>query len=282
MRGDRMDTVFLAWQSPEQRSWLPIGRLMFEGDHYEFVYLKGAREAKEKLGFEALTNFPNLREIYRSTELFPLFSNRLPSRSRPDYGEFVQWLNIPEDEADPIAILARSGGRRATDSLEVFPYPEQDDAGRLRLHFFAHGLRYLSPESIARTENLKRGERLLLTYDFQNPHDSKALFMRTNDSFSGDRYLVGYCPRYLLDDIFKVLEEESVMSEVTVERVNPAPAPQQVRLLCRLTAPWPKGFRPFEGQKYQPIVKDAKRDLLRRMRSMRQGSGSKLARPRKD
>jgi len=42
-------------------------------------------------------------------------------------------------------MLARSGGRRETDTLTVFPIPEPDSEGRYRLHFFLHGLRYLPP-----------------------------------------------------------------------------------------------------------------------------------------
>jgi hypothetical protein len=42
-------------------------------------------------------------------------------------------------------VLARSGGRRETDTLTVFPIPEPDSEGRYCLHFFLHRLRYLPP-----------------------------------------------------------------------------------------------------------------------------------------
>ena len=37
-----MKTLYLAWQDPEDRRWLPVGRLNFDGHVYRFVYTKGA------------------------------------------------------------------------------------------------------------------------------------------------------------------------------------------------------------------------------------------------
>src|SRR5437667_10297479 len=116
-----MRTLFLAWQHPESRAWYPVGKLTHDGAEYQFVYTKGAQLANAQVGFQPLRTFPSFGDIYESDQLFPLFSNRLLSRSRPDFPDFVSWLNLPETEDDPVIILARSGGRRETDQLEVFP-----------------------------------------------------------------------------------------------------------------------------------------------------------------
>lgn len=250
-------TLFLAWQEPLSHAWFPIGRLTFDGTIYQFVYLQGAQMAQRERGFEPLPSFPDLEKVYESDEFFPLFSDRLLSRSQPDFNDFVQWLNLPQHKDDPIALLARSGGRRATDTFEVFPAPEPDENGQYHIHFFAHGLRHFPVESINRIKRLRSGERLLPALDFQNPVDPHALLLRTHDSnelFTGDRYLVGYCPRYLLDDAH-ILQRFRHL-HVTVERVNPSPAPLQFLLLCNLTAQWPSGFRPFSSQMYQLIGTD--------------------------
>ncbi len=141
-----MRTLFLAWQDPLKRAWFPVGRFTHDGEAYQFAYIRGATKAGEKAGFRRLAAFPELEPVYESRELFPLFANRLPRPSRPEYAQFVQCLNVPRDEADPIALLARSGGRRATDSLEVYPCPEPDAEGLYHLHFLLHGLRHL-PEA---------------------------------------------------------------------------------------------------------------------------------------
>ncbi|MBW4563640.1 MAG: DNA-binding protein [Mojavia pulchra JT2-VF2] len=243
-----MKTLFLAWQEPKSRAWFPIGRLNFDGNKYEFVYTHGAVEAQAKYEFQPLISFPNLNKIYTSVELFPLFSNRLMPRSRPDYKNYVEWLNIPEGEDDPIAILARSGGKKATDNFEVFPCPEPDENGSYHIHFFAHGLRHLPNCAIERINQLETGELLYLANEFQNPYDSRALLLSTKD-----HHIVGYCPRYIVDDVFQLKNKNSELVKVHVERVNLAPTPLQLRLLCNMTAEWLEDFHPFSSQEYQPI-----------------------------
>lgn len=248
-----MRRVFLAWQDPQERCWFPIGRLDFDGNNYTFGYIEGARKAERDCAFEPLRSFPRLDQIYQSQDLFPLFANRLPPESRSDYGQYLEWLNVAENPAEPIALLARNGGRKVTDSFEVYPVPEKQQDGSYCIHFFVHGLRHLSSESLGRIETLEPGENLLIVHDLHNPHDSSALNLRTNDTFEGDRYSVGYLPRYLVQDVHKILGGCENTPEVHVERINLAPAPLQLRLLCKLTACWPDEFRPFDSELYQPI-----------------------------
>ncbi|GAA6624283.1 HIRAN domain-containing protein [Scytonema sp. NUACC26] len=172
-------------------------------------------------------------------------------RSRPEYKNYVEWLNIPQHEDDPIAILARSGGRKVTDQLEVFPSPAPDEHGFYHIHFFAHGLRHLSPCSSERINRLKSGELLWLSHEFQNPYDPNALTLNTEY-----HHIVGYCPRYLVHDTLEILRHHPKLVHVHVERVNPSPTPLQFRLLCNMTAQWHEGFRPFSSSNYQPIVTD--------------------------
>jgi hypothetical protein len=242
-------TLFLAWQDPNNRSWFPIGRLTFDGARYKFVYTQGVKEARQTCSFAPLSSFPHLEKVYTSTHLFSVFSNRLMSRSRPDYANFLQWLNISEHEDDPLAILARSGGKRETDSLTVFPCPEPDAEGHYQLHFFAHGLRYLPESAIERINCLEPGEKLLLAHEFQNPHDSQALTLHTEN-----HYIVGYCPRYLRSEVFELLRKDPTSVGLRVERVNLPPTPLQFRLLCSINAQCKDDFRPFSGEEYQPLI----------------------------
>lgn len=244
-------TLFLAWQDPNSRSWFPIGRLTFDGARYKFVYTQGVKEAEKTCSFVPLSSFPQLEQVYLSTHLFPVFSNRLMSRSRPDYSNFLQWLNISETEVDPLAILARSGGKRETDSLTVFPCPEPDAAGKYQLHFFAHALRHLPESAIERINRLQPGEKLWLAHEFQNPFDSQALTLHTEN-----HYLVGYCPRYLRSEIFQLLWQDSSLVDLRVERVNLTPTPLQFRLLCMITALCKDDFRPFTSPEYQPLIEE--------------------------
>lgn len=246
-----MKTLFLAWQDPHSRSWFPIGRLTFNGGEYQFVYIWGVQDAQRQSGFQLLPSFPQLDKVYKSRKLFPLFSHRLVSRLRPDYANLLQWLNLPEPEDDPIAILSRSGGQRATDTLAVFPCPEPDESGLYHLHFFSHGLRHLPTCSLERINNFYPGELLFLAHEFQNRYNPNTLTIKTED-----HYIVGYCPRYFLGDLLEIIRLRPDVVHVHVERVNPLPVPLQFRLLCHMTAEWSAEFRPFSREEYQPISTD--------------------------
>jgi HIRAN domain len=244
-----MKTLFLAWQDPTSRFWFPIGRLTFESGQFSFVYIRGAEKAEETSTFQPLPSFPDFSKIYRSRDLFPLFANRVMRPSRPDYQNYLECLDIPQHTDDPIAILSRSGGKKATDHFEVFPCPEADEHGLYHIHFFIHGLRHRPSSAIERVGSLNSHELLYLMHDFQNPHDPQALALRTEDS-----HMIGYCPRYLALDIHELLKQDPKLVNVHVERVNPTPAPIQLRLLCNMTAEWPTNFRPFSSDEYQPLV----------------------------
>jgi hypothetical protein len=250
-----MKKLFLAWQEPKTRHWFPIGCLEFDGDRYHFFYIQGVEKARRE-GFTSVYSLPELDKTYSSTKLFPLFSNRLMSRSRADYPKYIESLNISAGEDDPMTVLSRSGGSKATDTYEVFPCPEIDKKGNYHTHFFVHGLRYMPKCSIDKATQLRQGDILYLSHDFQNPYDPKALLLHTED-----RYNLGYCPRYLSKDMFTMLQEHPQQVKVTIDRVNLSPAPMQFRLLCNLTAECDSlsktlhkiNFKPFAGDDYQPL-----------------------------
>ncbi len=85
--------------------------------------------------------------------------------------------------------------------------------------------------------------------DWQNSYDPWAVALRTGDPIA----LVGFCPRYFAQTFRSLLERRDLKVEVVVERVN-LDAPTQLRLLCRLIAPWPEDFYPFSEEQYEPLV----------------------------
>lgn len=241
-----MKTLYIAWQDPTDRAWLPVGQLTFDGEAYRFAYTKGAKHAPNFIPFGRMAK---LEAVYESVDLFPLFANRLLAETRPEYKRFLYWLNLQEHEAHPIALLARSEGLRETDSLTVFPLPEKDAEGKFQAHFFSHGIRYLGDGIISLVNELVPGTRLYLMQDLQNAHDCCAIALRTD----GPATIVGYCPRYLTADFLHMLSKGSPDDvRVIVERVN-RDAPTQLRLLCKLSARWPKDFEPCSDDFYQTL-----------------------------
>jgi hypothetical protein len=249
-----IQAVYVAWQQPQSRRYYPIGRLVAgtgpAADLYEFSYIQGALEAAQD-GFSPLLSFSDFNQVYRSREIFPFFANRLMSPRRPDYLDYVSQLGLVPDAA-PMQILARGGGTRVTDSLELFPLPTWDEQIECYQTFFwMHGFRHLPPESQARVLRLRSGEQIQARHEHDNPVDSNAIQL-----FSEDNVLLGWVPRYLASDAVHLLQNCEYF-EAYVERVNQDPAPLQQRLLCRLQSCWPDGFEPCSQPVYQPISEQA-------------------------
>ena len=243
-----LKTLFLAWKSPNNTSWFPIGRLTYNGENYKFVYLQGAKKAQNQSDFVPLISFPCLDNVYTSKELFPLFANRLISSSRPDYASFIQWLNMTQYKNDHIALLGRSGGERQTDTLTIFPYPELDEKGFYNLHFFAKGLSHLPESNIQRIQHLQPSEKLWLDHEFKNSYNSQTITLKTVDN-----YIVGYVPYHLLSDVEKILQKNSHFVDVCVDHINPSSTPLQFRLLCKIIAKSEDNFLPFNEPEYQLV-----------------------------
>ncbi|MEK6747708.1 MAG: HIRAN domain-containing protein [Pseudomonadota bacterium] len=242
-----MKALFVAWQDLKTRRWAPVGRLTHEDGVYSFVYTRGATEIPNFRPFGVMAD---LHKAYKSEALFPIFANRVLAKNRPEYQIYLKWLGLSESGYDALDELARTGGLRATDSLELFPCPEPTSGKNYEVYFFCRGLRHLHAENQERARQLKSGERLYLMQDLQNTHDSMALLMRTSEPIT----LVGYAPRYYsaeFTQLIKVTSAEQV--EVTVEQVN-NDAPIQYRVLCKLVSPWPTNFSPCTTREFESLA----------------------------
>lgn len=234
-----MMMLYVNWQDQASRRWYTVGRLSHEKNAYKFLYTRGVLEA-EKHGFLPFGNLSDIRKHYTSEELFPLFANRVLPKSRPEYSDYLKWMDIEYTDSNllNLHILARSGGSRATDNLQIYPAPEKTDEGLFVTYFFVNGIRHLPKESIALIESIGAGAKLFPMHDFANPYDANALTLRTDDP----AFLIGYCPRYLSPDLKYLTNFSPSDIGVTVKRVN-LDAPIQMRVLCKFESCWPDGFQ---------------------------------------
>jgi len=249
----RPPVLFVTWRSPKTHSIIPVGRLIYRDDKlYEFTYIKKAQEAIQQ-GFMAFLDFPYLGQFYLSHQLFPLFSNRVMPVSRPEFREYIGALGLSQENADPMHILARTGGRRETDQIEMFPLPLSDpQTGAFATHCLIRGIRYMpQPVVEERIADLRPHEPLFLLWDAQNELDPTSLAVRTRDYV-----LLGYLPAYLSREMCELLSSLP-QPQVFVVQVNPPPAGVHHRLLCRVDGCWPEGYIPFSTVDYQPINTDA-------------------------
>ncbi|MYE54980.1 MAG: DNA-binding protein [Chloroflexi bacterium] len=243
-------TLFLAWRDTEQsRRWFPVGQLDADIEHplYRFRYTGGAEQAQSEAGFPLLLEFPEPRKVYQSSELFPIFKNRVMSKSRPDFVEYMHNLGLDET-ADPMQILAVSGGRRVTDAYEVFPKIEKLEDGSFTCRFFLHGSRYTNADARKRIERLVEDESLYVTLELTNPATGLAVQFQTEDY-----YMIGWAPRYLVYDLAKAMAESPPEYEAHVVRLNPPPAPANHRVLIEMSGRWDK-HEPMSSDDYKPLV----------------------------
>ena len=245
-----MRTLFLSWQdSAASRAWFPIGRLDVDRavDRYVFRYTKGAAQAQNEAGFQPMLAFPKLDGVYESAELFPLFKNRVLDPQRQDFAEYLKWLDLSPDHADPVEILAVAGGERQTDSFEVFPKVEKADDGTFRCRFFLHGLRHMSAAARDRVAWLKPGDALQVCLELNNPATMGAIQLQTTDY-----HILGWTPRYLVTDIVRALAEAPHV-DAAVIRINETPAPLNKRVLIELRGRFSPTYEPMSSGQFEPI-----------------------------
>jgi hypothetical protein len=238
------EQVFVAWRDPLKKSWYPVALLSVdENGIFNFVYTKGALKSN-------FPRFPRMDEVteYKSKELFPLFYNRIISERRPDFKNYLKWLDINTNEFSPLKMLGLTEGIKPTDHLEFFQCPVKSNDKKYEVLFVVHGLQYFPKHVIERVNGLKEGERLYLVPDPQNKFDKNAIMLRTDDPVLP----IGYCPRYLCQDFKKLLMNDINDVAVSVKKVN-KDAPLNLRLLCKIMAQWPDEFRPCDQEDFEPI-----------------------------
>lgn len=243
-------TLFLAWHGAgENRLWFPVGRLDadLESSDYRFRYTGGAERAQSEVGFPLILGFPKLAKDYRSTELFPLFRNRVMPRARPDFPSYLKALGF-EGNAEPVEILAVNGGRRVTDHYEVFPKLVKEPDGNFTCRFLLHGSRYVNPSGQERLEILKPGEELLIALELNNPATQLAVQIQTTDY-----QILGWAPNYLVDDLTGAMAESSGKYKAHAVRVHHYQNAPRPSLLVELSSYWDK-HEPMSTPDYQPLV----------------------------
>lgn len=201
-----------------------------------------------EVGFEPLVSFPAFEQDYKSEKLFPLFHNRVLSRKREDFDEYIDWLGLTREEADPISILSVSGGFRVTDNLQTFPKVTADANGNFHLRFFAHGLRHLTEASRDRASSLKAGDKLRVMVEVNNPATRLAVTLHSDDYI-----MVGWAPRYLVDDLITCIPNAPEI-EATVVKVNHGYAPLNQSILIEYSGRATEGYELMATPDFTPLI----------------------------
>ena len=243
-------TLFLAWRAHDpHHQWFPVGRLDLEKEpkqRYRFRYVRGAEQARARAGFSPPFEFPDLNQGYEFDRLFPIFQNRVMQPTRPDFPDYLRSLGLPE-QAEPFEILSISGGRRATDSYEVFPKIKKTADGSFTCRFFLHGSRHVNQKAQERITKLQPGENLYVTLELTNPATGLAVQIQTEDY-----HMIGWSPRYLVADLTAAVANSCEHSaEVVLNNTGHSYVNQQV--LVEMRGRW-HDHEPMSGEEFQPLV----------------------------
>jgi hypothetical protein len=248
--------LVVTWQHPITRAIQPVGLLAFNGSRYSFCYIENARKAQD---FRPLLGFPDLAERYESDSLFPLFAQRVMDPRRPDYQRYVHRLGLDSD-ATPWEQIARSGGRRLGDTLQLFPEPTITNE-ELSCAFLVHGIRHIPGREIEIARGafevtmselqdalgaLQTGDKLQLFDEVANPVNPRAIITASPSGIP-----LGWVPDLLVADLHKLID--LVRVDVSVLRINGPDAPWHLRLLANLSARVPVDFRFFTDRIWMPI-----------------------------
>lgn len=225
------------------RLYRPVGFLEAcssgEDTVYSFAYL---RSAVERPSFRPLLGFRDVQRRYESPGLFPLFAERIMDPRRPDRPIFLAALDLSEG-ASPLEVLARSGGRRAGDGIELTPVPRVAEDGRTSCTFLVHGIRHVEGAG-ERIDSLRGGDSLRIARDHGNPVNDRALLVTEREGEP-----LGWVPDPLLSYVHRVQDQR-----LTVVRVNGPEVGTRLRLLVRLDGTADPDPQPFTGPEWATVA----------------------------
>lgn len=248
------DDLLVMWQHPESRELVPIGRFSRRGSRYSFAYTVAAAEIA---GFRPLPGLEDLHRRYDSDRIPVVFDQRVMSSDRPDYAEYLGTIGLAD--ATPWEQIVQTGGRRAGDTLQFMQLPTVD-AGRARSSFLANGVshipeaaRHLADRDVrvsremqeAALQSLRRGDRVQLEAELDNPQDPFAVLLTVGG------VPVGWVPRSVSSSVRELLD--AAPREAVVHHINGPDAPFHLRLALHLDTPAPTGFVFDRDGRWEPL-----------------------------
>lgn len=150
-----IDRLFVLWADRDGRRRV-IGHLVRAPDRIRFWYDTRASDALAE-GFVPLPGLDGVRErcdearAFEARYLFATFAERIPSKARTDAADMLRAWGV-EHADDQFEILAKSGGARATDRIELAEYRAENDELTQPLEFRIAGGKHSEPVSLHPSE----------------------------------------------------------------------------------------------------------------------------------
>ncbi len=186
---DGRDYLYLIWKCASNRRQYIVGQLSKNGQ-YEFRYCEEIEEAMQK-GFSPLISFKEIKCVYKSQELFPAFSSRLPDRKRKDIDKILKRYGL--EQYDAYELLKRSGAKLPIDKLQ-FIDPILNFSQEFKKSFYLAGVRHYlgcNGDSCSGAVEVIPGEKIVFVREPENLYDKNAVQV-----YNQRKQLLGYVPRY--------------------------------------------------------------------------------------
>lgn len=214
---DSSRSFLVTRQDPASRRYEKLGVLTSVQDGWEFRYFTDVATDPE------VPRLPGMQAAdapFRSHHLFPLFAQRVLSSRRPDRSRILASLGLDENATD-FDMLARNGGRRQGDSIELIQLPVTQGDGTERLQFLAHGIRHRTPNEQRAIDEIVQGDLLQIVAEPENPVDPAALLIMTEHDTP-----LGWVPAPLVPLLSRASGLAATVAHANSSRSNP-----HVRLL---------------------------------------------------
>jgi hypothetical protein len=213
----------------EDRLWFPIRKMIWSEGQYQTCFVAGVKDLIAAAPLWRHHFKPEALEVVKTTrEVHCDYACRMPLDRPQEMPWHLPSLGLPADSLDPIAFVARSGGYRETDSLDIFPEVQPDVDGSYRFYFLLRKL-YLVDEAVVND---------LIEGDVIDPQDWWAIHQSTGQK-------IGILPGY----IRALAASDRQQVEIKIQQINYSTILQS-RLLCSLTC---RKFIPFSGTEYQTL-----------------------------
>jgi hypothetical protein len=229
----------------EDRLWFPIRKMIWHEGRYQTCFVEGVKNLIEAAPLWRHHFKPEALEVVKTThEIHCDYACRMPLDRPQEMPWHLPSLGLPADLLDPlgnpartaIAFVARSGGYRETDSLDIFPEVQPDVDGSYRFYFLLRKL-YLVDEAVM--GDLTEGDAIAPGASKAiDPQDWWAIHQSTGQK-------IGILPGY----IRALAASHPQQVEMRIQQVNNSTTLQS-RLLCSLTC---RGFIPFSSTEYRTL-----------------------------
>lgn len=110
------DVLYLVWTNVNTGRKYKVAELYKKDKMYYFKYILDNVKKAQEDGFELLIAFPQINATYENSQLFAVFSSRLPDENRPEIKKILETYGMRE--YDEFELLKRSGAKLPTDSYE--------------------------------------------------------------------------------------------------------------------------------------------------------------------